>query len=49
MKDSAIFAAKKAGYLCQVSFVYVKITNYVNRHSENLRLDIDNTGNLEFD
>ena len=36
----------KAGLVCQVSFVYIIVTNYVNWHRENLRLDRENTGNL---
>ena len=45
VKDLSIFAVKiskkkiKAGYVCQVSFVYVIVTNNVNWHRENLRLD----------
>ena len=52
LKDIVIFAAKnsifflKAGLVCQVSFVYILVTNYVNWHRENLRLDRENTGNL---
>ena len=37
----------EAGYVCQVSFVYVIVTNYVNWHRENLRSDRENTGNLK--
>ena len=36
----------EAGKVCQVSFVYVIVTNHVNWHRENLRLDRENTGNL---
>ena len=37
----------EAGMVCQVSSVYVILTNYVNWHTENLRLDRENTGNLK--
>ena len=33
--------------ICQVSFVYGIVTNYVNWQWENLRLDRENTGNLK--
>ena len=56
VKDISIFAAKisqkivKQDHACQVSFVYVKVTNYINWHKQNLRLDRksrENTGNLK--
>ena len=37
----------EAGYICQVSFVYVIVTNHVNWHRENLRSDREKTGNFE--
>ena len=48
VKDTVIFAAKEiffpeAGYVCQVSFVYVIVTNDVNWHRENLRSDREKT------
>ena len=50
--DVAIIATKfpfflEFGYVWQVCFVYVIVTNYVNWHRENLRLDTENTGNLK--
>ena len=53
VKDIAIVAAiksfffPKAGKVCQVSSVFVILTNYVNWHRENLRSDRENTGNLK--
>ena len=53
VRDTAIFAAKistffpEVGQVCQVSFVYVIVTNDVNWHRVNLRLDRENTGNLK--
>ena len=55
VKDILIFAGKisiffpEAGQVCQVSFEYLIliITNYVNWHRGNLRLDRENTGNLK--
>ena len=50
VKDIAIVAAKKSNFfpeVCQVISVYVILTNYVNWHRENLRLDRENTGNLK--
>ena len=52
VKDIAIVPAKKSiffqtGKVCQVSSVYVILTNYVNWHRENLRSDRENTGNLK--
>ena len=52
-RDIAIFAAKisisfpEAGWVCQVSFVYIIATNYVNCHRENLRENRESTGNLK--
>ena len=49
VKVIAIFAANisifspEAGRVWQVSFVYVIVTNYVNWHRENLRLDREKT------
>ena len=37
----------EVGKVCQVSFTYVIVTNDVNWHRENLRLDRENTGNLK--
>ena len=37
----------EAGYVCQVSFVDVIVTNHVNWHRENLRLDREKTRNFE--
>ena len=56
LKDIVIFAANisnlflEAGYVCQVSFVYVIVTTYVNWHRDNLWWDRDknkNTGNFK--
>ena len=53
VRDIAIVAAKKsiffpkAGYVSQVSSVYVILTNDVNWHRENLRSNRENTGNLK--
>ena len=53
VKDIAIFAMQifqfslEAGYVCQVRFVYVILTNNVNWHREKLRFDRENTGNLK--
>ena len=38
---------KKAVYICQVSFVYVIVTNHVNWHRENLRSDREKTGKTQ--
>ena len=35
-----------AGKVCQVSFVYIIVTNHVNWHRQNLHSDRANTGNL---
>ena len=49
----SIFAAKippknvEAGYVYQVSLVYVIVTNHVNWHREYLQSDRENTGNLK--
>ena len=37
----------EAGYVCQVSSVYVIVTNYGNWHREKLQLDRESTGNLK--
>ena len=37
----------KAGYVCQVIFVYVIVTNYVNWHRENLRSDREKPGQTQ--
>ena len=37
----------EAGYVCQVSFVYVIVANRVNWRSENLQSDTENTGNMK--
>ena len=37
----------KAGEVCQVSFVYVIVTNPLNWHRDNLQSDRENTGNLK--
>ena len=37
----------EAGKVCQVSSVYVILTNYLNCHREDLRSDRENTGNLK--
>ena len=45
-----MFAAKISNSLfrsCQVSFVYVIVTNHVNWHRENLHSDRENSGNLK--
>ena len=56
VKDIAIFAAKisiflyffsEGGYVRQVSFVYVIVTNYVNWRRENVGLGRENTVNLK--
>ena len=57
VKEISIFAAKnsqkkfEAGYVFQVSSVYVIVTNHVNWHRENLQSDREknreNTGNLK--
>ena len=53
VKDISIFAAKNfqfffgVGQVCQVSFVYVIVTNDVNWHRENLRSDREKSGNLK--
>ena len=50
LKDIVIFAAKISIFSprsligLQVSFVYVIVTNYVNWHRENLRLNNEKTG-----
>ena len=53
LKD-VIFAAKISFFFFQklnrsanMVFVYVLVTNYIYGHRENLRLDRENTGNLE--
>ena len=35
----------EARYICQVSFVYVLVTNHVNWHREHFLYDRENTGN----
>ena len=52
LKDISMFAAEipnffEAGYVYQVSLVYVIVTNHVNWHRENLQSDRENTGNLK--
>ena len=37
----------EGGLVCQVSFVYIIVTNHINWHRDNLRLDTKNTGNLK--
>ena len=51
VKDISIFAAKMSPKflkleVCQVSFVYVIVTNHVNWHMENWLSDRENTGNF---
>ena len=49
--NSLIPLIPEAEYVCQVSFVYVIVTNYVNLHRENLRSDrgqTGKTGNLKY-
>ena len=41
------FFPPEPGYFCQVSSVYLILTNYVNWHREILRTDRENTGNLK--
>ena len=56
IKNIAILATKvlknilEAGYICQVSFVYVVVTNHINPvnwQRENLWIDRENTGKTE--
>ena len=53
VKDIAIVATKKSSFffqkleVCQVSSVYVILTNYVNWHRKNLRFDRENTGKTQ--
>ena len=53
VKDISIFAVKipnlffEAGYVYQVSLVYVIVSNLVNWHRENLPSDREKTGNLK--
>ena len=48
VKNISIFATKisiffpECGYVCQVSFVYVIVTKFVNLHKENFRSDREN-------
>ena len=53
VKDISIFATKippkyfEAGYVYQVSLVYVIVMNHGNWHRENLQSDRENTRNLK--